>query len=107
MAIPVYSTAFLAATGANHYYTETPEVGYVQLITNLDWYVPGLVLGGEMQLIGPAGNVVYTSSYAPGAQYGFWRGKIVVLPGQITEVLSSESDDFDVNLVGYLLTQPT
>jgi len=105
VASPVYSHEFIADLGASSYFVTPPEVGYVILITTLDWFLPSALAIGSIQMIGQPGQVIYSADYGVLlGQTGMWRGKYVLNAGETLEVLSTESDSFHCSVAGDLLT---
>lgn len=90
----------------------TAEAGFVTLISCIDSHVGSTPSGGNYRVIGPAGQVIGSTTYLPLDPQNFtFRGKIVLQAGQaltiVCEATEGGEDPFDCTVAGDLLLPPS
>ncbi len=107
MALPVFSTRFLAAHDQPAIVPATYIVpaGFVAVVRDLDVYCGDVLGGDEFFARGSAGQVFWQATIALGETgWRFWRGRQVLYAGEQLQMFSTKV--FDLSASGYLLTAP-
>lgn len=103
MALPVYSTRFIAEVGLNGTRTVVCPANFVLVLRDLDAYANVTFASRELYLHGSVGQTIYHDAWGEESQHSSqWTGRQIIQPGESFDVTTT--DLIDVTVSGYLLT---